>query len=53
MKVNLYALPIIKNKYRCVMGESILTDLSILSLECGFTINISFKDVIKKLRGNV
>ena len=42
------ALTIIKNKYRCMMGESRLTSLSILSIECELTMNITFEDIIKK-----
>jgi len=42
------ALTIIKNKYRCIMGESRLTSLSIHSIECALTMNISFEDIIRK-----
>ncbi|XP_050066946.1 zinc finger MYM-type protein 1-like [Aphis gossypii] len=42
------ALTIIKNKYRCMMGESRLTSLSILSIECELTMNISFENIIRQ-----
>lgn len=42
------ALSMIKNKYRSMMGESRLTSLSILSIECDLTSSVSFEEVIRK-----